>query len=186
MEKDIKKTTKVFMLPDYEEEEQYLAAMHKEGWRLKKCRGCSYTFERCTPEDVVYRLDFNMEKKANMEDYLSMYRDYGWEYIQDMNDYSYFRKSAAGVTQEDLEIFCDNASRLAMMERIIKAKLLPLLCIFLLITPNVIYLMMRHISSSFASGMLVGFWSAIVVLYVYIFVRCFSGFARLKKKYGDQ
>lgn len=36
MEKDIKKTTKVFMLPDDEEEEQYLAAMHKEGWRLKK------------------------------------------------------------------------------------------------------------------------------------------------------
>lgn len=44
-----------------------------------------------------------------------MFRDCGWEYVQDYMGYSYFRKPAP-ASERDAEIFCDDASRLEMME----------------------------------------------------------------------
>ena len=47
---------------DYEKEAAFLSKMHKNGWKLKEIKGlCSYHFEKCTPEDVVYQLDYNQE-----------------------------------------------------------------------------------------------------------------------------
>ena len=38
---------------------------------------------------MIYRIDFNPQKKENRESYLQMFKDYGWEYIQDLNEFSY-------------------------------------------------------------------------------------------------
>ena len=65
-----------------------------------------------------------------------MFRDCGWEYLQDYAGYSYFRKSAEQM-QGDEEIFCDDESRIDMMKRVFKGRLFPLLIIFfLLLLPN--------------------------------------------------
>lgn len=47
---------------------------------------------KCTPEDVVYQLDYNEEGLTHKDEYVQMFRDCGWEYIQDFGGYSYFRK----------------------------------------------------------------------------------------------
>ena len=40
---------------------------------------CLYVFEKCTPEDVVYQLDY--KNNAETSNYFQIFRDYGWEYI---------------------------------------------------------------------------------------------------------
>ena len=43
--------------------------------------------------------------------------------------YSYFRKAVSAMNGDE-EIFCDESSRLAMMERVYKGRLIPILVIF--------------------------------------------------------
>ena len=65
-----------------------------------------------------------------------MFKDCGWEYIQDFGGYSYFRKPVSEM-QEEEEIFCDDESRLDMMRRVYAGRYLPILVILmLLILPN--------------------------------------------------
>lgn len=125
-----KKEFKYFSIFNHQKEEEYLRNQHKAGWKFVKVTGFgSYHFEKCQPEDVVYQLDFNQEGIANKEEYVKMFADCGWEYIQEYAGYSYFCKKAADMEGEE-EIFSDESSRLAMMERVLKVRMLPLLIIF--------------------------------------------------------
>lgn len=122
-----------FTVADWEEEEAYLSQRHREGWRFTGVRLPGlYGFERCEPQEVAYRLDYNPEGRAHREEYVQMFSDCGWEYIQDYVGYSYFRK-AAPASERDAEIFCDDASRLDMMERVMKGRMLPLMVILLMV-----------------------------------------------------
>lgn len=120
-----------FTIPQWEKEADWLRSMHQQGWKLQRITPpCWYRFERCTPEDVIYQLDFNPEGIEQKEEYVQMFQDCGWEYIQDMVGYSYFRKAVSEMSDADEEIFCDEDSRLDMMKRVWKGKILPLLAIF--------------------------------------------------------
>lgn len=181
--KNAKRVLKLFLLPDYEKEEEYLSEMHRKGWKFVKVSFIKYTFEKCIPENVVYKIDFSPNK--NHSSYVNMFGDYGWEYIQDLNDFSYFRKNAAGVPEADLEIFSNEASRLEMMRKIITTKLLPLLCIFLCC---VLLNFVKIFNGGFPNGP-VRYGLAVIFcilfgLYGYIFTYCSIGFLRLKKKYS--
>ena len=126
----MKKEWKYFTIFNHEKEEEYLRNQHKAGWKFVKVTGIGfYHFEKCQPEDVVYQLDYNKDGLENKPEYVQMFADCGWEYIQDYVDYSYFRKSAIAMNGDE-EIFCDESSRIAMMERVYKGRLIPLLVIF--------------------------------------------------------
>ena len=127
---ETKKQFRWFTIFEYEKEQDYLREMHKSGWKFINVKGFGvYHFEQCTPEDVVYQLDYNKEGLEHKEEYLKMFGDCGWEYIQDYAGYSYFRKGVAedGTAEE---IFCDEESRAEMMQRVIKGRMLPLLILF--------------------------------------------------------
>lgn len=129
---ETKKEYKFFTIFEHEKEQEYLRDQHRAGWKFTKVTGFGmYHFERCKPEEVVYQLDYNKEGSANKEEYIKMYSDCGWEYMQEFFGYSYFRKSVEDMDGEE-EIFCDDESRLAMMERVYKARLVPLLIIFIM------------------------------------------------------
>ena len=128
-----KREFRFFTVADWEEEQAYLSLRHREGWRFTGVRLPGlYGFERCEPQEVAYRLDYNPEGRAHREEYVQMFSDCGWEYIQDYVGYSYFRK-AAPASERDAEIFCDDASRLDMMERVLKGRMVPLMAILLLV-----------------------------------------------------
>lgn len=150
-----------FAVPEWEKEQDYLRRRHQEGWRFVRLNFfCLYHFERCAPEDVVYQLDYNPEGLAHRDEYVQMFRDCGWEYLQDYLGYSYFRKAAARM-QGDEHIFCDDASRLDMMRRVFKGRMVPLLIIFfLVILPN---LFIQSHADTGAVG------SALFVLYLVLF-----------------
>ena len=95
---------------EYEAEQEYLRKQHQAGWRFDRVAFPGiYTFVKCEPEDVVYQLDYNQDRKKDMAGYVQMYRDCGWEYLCDFMDYSYFRKPVS-VMQSEEEIFNDDAS----------------------------------------------------------------------------
>lgn len=125
-----KKEMKFFNIMQYEEEAAYLRNMHKSGWKFVRMTGLGmYHFVECEPEDVLYQLDYNQEGLKNKEEYVQMFADCGWEYLQDAFGYSYFRKPAS-QTMGDESIFCDEASRMEMMYRVFKGRLVPLIVIY--------------------------------------------------------
>lgn len=127
---ETKKEFRWFTIFEHEKEQDYLHDQHMAGWKFVKVTGLGmYHFEKCEPDDVVYQLDYNQEGSAHKAEYIKMFADCGWEYLQEFFGYSYFRKRAADMNGDE-EIFCDNSSRLAMMERVYKGRLLPLLGIF--------------------------------------------------------
>ncbi|MBR6106982.1 MAG: DUF2812 domain-containing protein [Oscillospiraceae bacterium] len=185
----IKRVRKHFLLYDYEKEEQYLHEMHANGWRFVDTTGWRYTFERCEPAQVIYRIDFSGVPLSERDDYNAMFRDYGWEYLQDFNGFSYFRKSADGVKPEDLEIFSDGQSRLDMAKRILTHKLFPLLMLMLLlILPQLIRLIReaRSPKAYILDYVLLGLYLLMLILYSVLFLRCFCGYRRMKKKYSAE
>ena len=85
----------------------------------------------------MYQLDYNEEGIKHKDEYVRMFQDCGWEYIQDYAGYSYFRKSVSQMQGKMEEIFCDDESRLEMMRRMFLGRYTPLFIILvLLILPN--------------------------------------------------
>lgn len=126
-----KKQFKLFTIFEYEKEQDYLRKMHQSGWKLTLINGLGiYYFEKCTPQDVIYQLDYNQDGIHHKEEYLKMFNDCGWEYIQDYFGYSYFRKVASKDGNVE-EIFCDEDSKFEMMQRVIKGRVVPLFIIFI-------------------------------------------------------
>lgn len=182
----LKREWHYFVLTDYEQEEEYLRRKHQQGWKLIKVKLPGlYYFEECTPEDMVYRLDFNPQYKQDVERYLQLYQDYGWEYLQDMNEYSYFRKPAADLEEEN-QIFSDQASKLTMLKRIFRKRMLPILSVFLLcVLPGVRRIFTEQWYG--VAGMIAWcVWAALFVLYLSLLLRCGVGFYRLGKKYNEK
>lgn len=161
-----KVTFKLFSVPEWVKEQNYLSAMHQQGWKFTKVNllGC-YHFVKCPSEDVVYQLDYNPDGIAQKEAYVQMFRDCGWEYLQDYVGYSYFRKPAAEMQGRE-EIFCDDTSRLEMMKRVFRGRMLPLLIFFFLVLlPNL------YVQSMAENYILSAVYSLLLLLYLYLFVR---------------
>lgn len=177
---ETKKQFKYFTIFEYEKEQEYLRQMHGAGWRFVKVSGFGmYHFEKCQPQDVVYQLDYNQEGLANKEEYVKMFSDCGWEYIQDYAGYSYFRKTVSeeGVAEE---IFCDIDSKLQMMERVMKGRMTPLLVIFstVLLPQFVLHLTVyRHYGVA-------AFMGGALALYILVFVQYARKLRQFKKENG--
>ena len=125
-----------------------------------------YRFEKCEPEDVVYQLDYNPEGIAHKAEYEQMFRDCGWEYLQDYFGYSYFRKSADEMNGDE-EIFCDDASRMDMMKRVFRGRIIPLVVIFFCVILPQIY-MQSHLNGGLGS-VLTGVFVVLGILYLVLF-----------------
>jgi len=166
-----------YTIADFIEEEIWLREEHRKGWRLAKMiPPCFYYFEKCEPEDVIYKLDYENANEA--ADYMQLVHDYGWEYIGRCVGWLYFRKPASAVVDEnDGELFSDNVSRGNMIQHILKTRMLPILIIFLCcVIPNVI----RVLDGEDSIGFMV-FWIIILILYLFLLVHCGLKLRKLKK-----
>lgn len=168
-----KREFKKFTIMEHEKEQEYLREMHRHGWKFVLLTGIgAYHFEECEPEDVVYQLDYNKDGLAHKDEYVQMFEDCGWEYLQDFFGYSYFRKPAAQM-KEDEGIFCDDSSRLEMMQRVFKGRLIPLLVIFcLVIIPQMII--------QFGNG-----HTVLGCVYIMLLLAYLGIFIAFAKKYAD-
>ena len=117
---------RVFTISDYEEEEIWFRRQHQQGWKLQRTvLPCFYIFEKCTPEDVAYRLDY--KNNTEQADYFQIFQDYGWEYFNRCMGWLYFRKPVAETdSEQDAEIFSDDVSRVRLLNNLLKTRMLPL------------------------------------------------------------
>lgn len=179
-----KTVVRFFTIADYEEEEIWLREQHKKGWKLDRMTApCFYGFESCEPEDVVYRLDYKNSEQT--DEYMQIIRDYGWDYCGNNLGWLYFRKSAHSFESEaDGELFSDNVSRVEMVGRIVKTRLLPLAVIFLCcIIPN----LLRAINGMGGTLGSIFLWVFGVLFAVYAFLLTYCGIKlkKIRKKYQN-
>ena len=146
MEKKI--VYRIFTIADYEREALYFREMHAKGWKLRKVSysillfAVKYTFEKCYPEQVSYQLDFYPMEKSERVSYLQLFKDCGWEYITDFNSFSYFRKVRSKIeSNAEFEIYNDAAGKLAMVNRILRLRLVPVLLLLAIHIPFLLKLL---------------------------------------------
>lgn len=191
METKTVKKVRFFSILDWRDEQEYLTEQHKAGWKFVKQSANVYTFEKCEPEDVVYQLDFKGDDK-NMDEYLQMFRDCGWEYLQDYYGYSYFRKPAKEMKENEEGIFCDDESRLEMLKKVFRKKLAPLSAIFfLVIMPQMVgQSLQAYIHAEEGGG---SYWFAkllsiafvvLFILYLTFFIKFGITLRKIKKSMG--
>ena len=176
------KKTKIafFTVPEYEKEQDWLRKQHENGWKLIGATlPCFYHFEKCENEDVLYQLDYNKDGLENRSEYIQMFQDCGWEYITEMVGYSYFRKPVSQL-KENEGIFCDDESRLDMINRVFKGKIIPLIVIFFCcIVPQ---LFLQYNVGRNVSYILFGMFVGLFILYVILFIQFGIQFCMLKKR----
>ena len=173
---ETKKQFRYFSIMDHKKEEDYLRRMHRNGWKFLRVGGIGiYHFEECQPEDVVYQLDYP-ENKGEKDEYVKMFSDCGWEYSQDYADYSYFRKPASEMKGEET-IFNDAESKVAMMERVYKGRLRPLLV--LLCAVLIPQFIIQMATGNYGIAALFG---GILALYLLVFVWFGVNYHRTKRK----
>lgn len=176
--KDTKTIIRFYTIADFKEEENWLRQEHRNGWRLTKMKPpCFFRFERCEPEDVIYRLDF--KNCAGSSDYFQMFADYGWEYAASCLGWLYFRKPAAEAEAENEgEIFSDTATKIDMIMHIMKVRMLPCLVILLCcVVPYLCY----AVEEGDAIGYVV-FFSLLLIVYLYLIIYCGVKLIRIKKE----
>ena len=160
---------KFFPIPQWKKEEMYLREQHRKGWRFVKVNGlCLYHFEKCEAEDVIYQLDYNPDAITQKSEYVQMFQDCGWEFLQYFLGYWFFRKAAREMDGRDEEIFCDDASRLDMMKRVFKGRVAPLIALFFLTIIPQIY-QQYSFDTAFSRGLLV-FFCVMFCIYLVMFV----------------
>ena len=148
MEKKI--VYRIFTIADYEREALYFREMHAKGWKLRKVSysillfAVKYTFEKCHSEQVSYQLDFYPMEKSERASYLQLFKDCGWEHITDFNSFSYFRKAHSEIeSNAEFEIYNDVAGKLAMVNRILRLRLVPVLLLLAIHIPFLLKLLNR-------------------------------------------
>ena len=174
-----KKEFRYFSIFNHEKEQDYLREQHKCGWKFVKVSGlCTYHFEECEPEDVIYQLDFNPDGSEHKDEYIQMFADCGWEYIGEFVGYSYFRKPVRDMNGEE-EIFDDNNSKVEMMQRIFVGKVIPLVVMIML------YLFLQFYLPKVLEGLILTVilyvMRCILILYVMVMIHFFAKYFKYRR-----
>jgi len=111
-------------------EEQWLKTMSAKGWHLCRVGLMNYEFEKGEPRDYEYALDFRLEVRCDLQEYLGLIEDSGWEHLGNMGGWQYFRiyadraelapiysdkESLAGKYKRVLTVLCISALPLLIM-----------------------------------------------------------------------
>lgn len=176
-----------FTIADYEEEEIWLRKQHQSGLKIvKMIPPCIYIFEECEPKDVIYRLDYKNSEQT--EEYMQMLRDFGWEYFANCMGWLYFRKPAdEAESEQDGELFSDNASRVDLVSHVVKTRMFPLAIIFLCcVLPNFVRVVTGTDGSTGGLHLFFSiFFGFMFILYVFLIVYCGTKLRKIRAKYGN-
>ncbi len=173
---------RVFTIADFKEEEVWLRERAREGLHfVRMYPPCFYVFEEGEPEDVIYRLDFTNNEENR--DYARMLADFGWENCGRCVGWVYWRKPAEEAENEaEGELFSDDESRLDMVKKVIRTRMLPVLTIFLCcVLPQFV----RALDGGelWGRGFFLGFFGTMTVLYVYLIVHCGGKLRRMQDEF---
>ena len=174
-----KRMFRFFTIADYKEEEKFLSEQHSQGWEISHISIPGiYTFKRCEKEDYIYQLDFPDLGNNSKRDYVRMFEDCGWEYLFDFVQFSYFRIKKDDYKEQS--IFTDDESKIEMIDKIFKRRMLPIMIIFFaVLVPNMTYSINFDSSVSMVLSVI---FLMLMVLYVVLITSCGFKLKKLKEE----
>ncbi len=164
-----------------EKEEKWLEQMATEGWKLISVAPYVYKFERSEPEKVVFRLDYKNTLDKDYQEYLTIFKDAGWEMFATFANWHYFKIKPEN--NEVPEIFNSGKVKAQKYRRLLIG-MVPLLPIYIvLLNPAFRY------SEDMTGGFFFGLLSAIkivlsllMLLMVYAFIRILAKIIKLESE----
>jgi len=111
-----RKITKLFFAWQDEKEQTWLEQMAAHGWILDEVVFICYTFRKEEPQQICYRLDYQEIKQNELQDYLGLFADAGWQYKGRVNNWFYF----ASKGNEAKEIYTDIHSKVQKYKRVLR------------------------------------------------------------------
>ncbi|HEU5941887.1 TPA: DUF2812 domain-containing protein [Streptococcus pneumoniae] len=158
---------RIFTIVDLDKEEEYLHEMHLKGWRYRTSRFGLFYFDKCQPDDVIYRIyDSRFLKKYKHE--LQDFSNRGWELIE-TGFCSIFRKPASDLLPED-QVYMSKGLKWEVMRSRLRS------CIATFLGGLVVCM------SLFREDLSMSFF-LIFVLYAFLISYLIHGYFRLKRKY---
>jgi hypothetical protein len=135
-----------------------------------------YHFRQGKPGQYVYRLDFQSLRAKDRESYFQLFEDAGWEHVEDMGGWIYFRYEVSG--NEIPDIYSDQESKLGKYTRLMiyLAAFLPIMMILLPRIDRLEYL------GPVALPLLEGISAIILLLYSYSMVSILRRIYQLKNQ----
>jgi len=111
LNKDEKYIRKFKCIPAWklEEEEEWLRKMHLNGYKLIRTFPPFYTFKKCESMDYIYKIGYKILKANELNDYLLLHNDLGWEYVTTHFGWRFFRCEASQC--KTTEIYTDSDSK---------------------------------------------------------------------------
>ena len=167
---------KLFWAWQDEKEEAWLHEMSRQGLHLQALPfPCIYQFETGAPRDLVYRMDYIVDRK-DYGNYLQLFKDAGWEHLGEMGGWQYFRTETGTGTVP--EIYTDPESKVQKYRR-----LMAILVVFL---PLFIVMSTREVdpASRFAGLYMAGKFliSLMLILYAWALIMILRRIRELKQK----
>jgi len=124
-----KKVFKIFFAWQDDKEEIWLRSMANQGWALKDYHRLRYTFVPSEPQDIHYQLDYQVVEDDNLEEYKTIYKDAGWEYVTQFFNWHYFRTTEKNAYIPD--IYSDRVSKQQKYKGLLSVMLIGLFSIAL-------------------------------------------------------
>ncbi|MDL4842742.1 DUF2812 domain-containing protein [Aquibacillus rhizosphaerae] len=131
-----KRVFKLFFVWQDESEEQWLSSMAEKGWIFKKYMLFYYIFEKKSPANYLYKLDYRTNY-SNFKSYQALFEEAGWKYVTSYLGWHYFRGKKAEVFTE--ELYSDQDSLIGKYRRVLQTLLTVLLAILVLNIPPLFY-----------------------------------------------
>ena len=109
--RETKKIWKIFLVWNYDKEEEWLNEMAMNGWTLTAVGFCNYTFVKTEPGEYNIR----MEMRPYDDGYLEFLRENDVEFVGRILQWHYYRKK---TSLGPFELYSDIESRIQHMDRI--------------------------------------------------------------------
>ena len=142
--KTVKKVWNFFTIAQWEEEEQWLNAMARNGWHLVRISGLlRYVFEKGTPGEYIYKLDLpdNLEHGMDEQAYCNFLAECGIELVCKHKQWLFLRKKATdGAFDDKDELFAKLKMTNKAYSYAIRTLSMLLRCFAILIGVNIIAL----------------------------------------------
>lgn len=117
MIKKFKKVVKVFFVWQDDKEEIWLREMAQKGWILESYTFLIYNFYKSETKDYIYKIDYKSIKNSDMDEYLQIFEDAGWEHVTRCLNWHYFRSEADKFLLPD--IYSDTNSKIEKYKRVL-------------------------------------------------------------------
>ncbi|MGV3464273.1 MAG: DUF2812 domain-containing protein [Heyndrickxia sp.] len=164
-----KRVFKLFWAWQDDQENKWLEKMAEEGWKLIKYNFLVYTFAKMEPKKYIYKTDFKNNQNHDLQEYLALFEDAGWEHVTQYAGWHYFRTEPGKAKTPD--IYSDSNSKMEMFRRLLWFLLMPLMGI-IIIACTIVF------NDSFSQIKLM-----IVLKIVYVVLICLLGFSVLNILY---